>query len=177
MRKNCYHYWNSEAKLYRREREIYFQAGGGGHCTSPTDNTDDRLVWWRERERYTSKSHISLWEHSSRFRLIGRGVPSVQISLFGLPQGKSPGPHMKNQESNPRPHTPCPAALPVEVEQWVAIGSFLCLSTRWSPPLLLSTQPHRNLFFWAEGQFFGNLPQRWCSEQGKQSGQIYSLMK
>jgi len=62
----------------------------------------------REREIYF-KSHISLWEHSSHFRLIGRGVPSVaivsqldvQIPLFGLPQGKSPGSHMKDQESNP----------------------------------------------------------------------------
>jgi len=25
------------------------------------------------------KSHISLWEHSSHFRLIGRGVPSVSV--------------------------------------------------------------------------------------------------
>jgi len=52
----------------------------------------------REREIYF-KSHISWWEHSSHFRLIGRGVPSVSVvsqlvykflSLFGLPQGKSP---------------------------------------------------------------------------------------
>jgi len=33
---------------------------------------------WREREIYF-KSHISLWEHSSHFRLIGRGVPSVSV--------------------------------------------------------------------------------------------------
>jgi hypothetical protein len=33
----------------------------------------------REREGFTSKSHISLWEHSSHFRLIGRGVPSVSV--------------------------------------------------------------------------------------------------
>jgi len=32
----------------------------------------------REREIYF-KSHISLWEHSSHFRLIGRGVPSVSV--------------------------------------------------------------------------------------------------
>jgi len=32
----------------------------------------------REREIYF-KSHISLWEHSSHFRLIGRGVPSVPV--------------------------------------------------------------------------------------------------
>jgi len=32
----------------------------------------------REREIYF-KSHISLREHSSHFRLIGRGVPSVSV--------------------------------------------------------------------------------------------------
>jgi len=32
----------------------------------------------REREIYF-KSHISLWEHSSHFRLIGRGVPGVSV--------------------------------------------------------------------------------------------------
>jgi len=32
----------------------------------------------REREIYFM-SHISLWEHSSHFRLIGRGVPSVSV--------------------------------------------------------------------------------------------------
>jgi len=32
----------------------------------------------REREIYF-KSHISWWEHSSHFRLIGRGVPSVSV--------------------------------------------------------------------------------------------------
>jgi len=32
----------------------------------------------REREIYF-KSHISLWEHSSHIRLIGRGVPSVSV--------------------------------------------------------------------------------------------------
>jgi len=32
----------------------------------------------REGEIYF-KSHISLWEHSSHFRLIGRGVPSVSV--------------------------------------------------------------------------------------------------
>jgi len=31
-----------------------------------------------EREIYF-KSHFSLWEHSSHFRLIGRGVPSVLV--------------------------------------------------------------------------------------------------
>jgi len=31
-----------------------------------------------EREIYF-KSHISLWEHSSHFRLIERGVPSVSV--------------------------------------------------------------------------------------------------
>jgi len=31
-----------------------------------------------EREIYF-KSHLSLWEHSSHIRLIGRGVPSVSV--------------------------------------------------------------------------------------------------
>jgi len=36
--------------------------------------------WRREREREIYfKSHVSLWEHSSHFRLIGRGVPSVSV--------------------------------------------------------------------------------------------------
>jgi len=34
--------------------------------------------WHTEREIYF-KSHISLWEHSSHLRLIGRGVPSVSV--------------------------------------------------------------------------------------------------
>jgi len=34
---------------------------------------------WREREIYF-KSHISLWEHPSHFRLIGRGVPRVSVA-------------------------------------------------------------------------------------------------
>jgi len=33
---------------------------------------------WQRREIYF-KSHISLWEHSSHLRLIGRGVPSVSV--------------------------------------------------------------------------------------------------
>jgi len=41
-----------------------------------------RAIWDHtdriEREIYF-KSHISLWEHSSHFRLIGRGVPSVSV--------------------------------------------------------------------------------------------------
>jgi len=28
---------------------------------------------------------------------------------------------MKDQESNPRPHTPRPAALPIKVQQWVTV--------------------------------------------------------
>jgi len=35
--------------------------------------------WDREREFYFTKSHISLWEYSSDFRLIGRGVPIVSV--------------------------------------------------------------------------------------------------
>jgi len=34
------------------------------------------FFWLRE---IYFKSHISLWEHSSHFRLIGRGVPSVSV--------------------------------------------------------------------------------------------------
>jgi len=33
----------------------------------------------REKDIYF-KSHISLWEHSSHFKLIGRGLPSVVVS-------------------------------------------------------------------------------------------------
>jgi len=35
----------------------------------------------KEREIYF-KSHISLWEHSSHFRLIGRGIPSVSQLMY-----------------------------------------------------------------------------------------------
>jgi len=52
----------------------------------------------RERESLSQSTHISFWEHSSHFRLIGRGVPggvflflvSVQYFLLGLPQGRNP---------------------------------------------------------------------------------------
>jgi len=84
-----------------------------------------RAIWDHtdriEREIYF-KSHISLWEHSSHFRLIGRGVPSVSVvsqlmyKFLCLASPKE-NPHVKDQESNPRPHTPRPAALPVKVEQ------------------------------------------------------------
>jgi len=33
----------------------------------------------REREVYFKSHIVSLWEHSSHFRLIGRGVPSVSV--------------------------------------------------------------------------------------------------
>jgi len=64
---------------------------------------------------------------------------NVQIPLFGLPQGKSLGPHVKDQELNPRPHAPRPAALPVKVEQWVVKveqwvrvqGSVISTRTTW----------------------------------------------
>jgi len=56
-----------------------------------------------------------------RPRCVGCFLANVQFSLFGLPQGESPGPHMKDQESNPQPHTPRPAALPVKVEQWLPL--------------------------------------------------------
>jgi len=52
----------------------------------------DQVTLEREREIYF-KSHISLWEHSSHFRPIGRGVPSVccfsanvQIPLLASPK-------------------------------------------------------------------------------------------
>jgi len=67
---------------------------------------------------------------------------NVQIPLFGLPQGKSPGPQMKDQESNPRPLTPRPAALPVKVEQWVLIMEQL---QQFSCPLSFC----RDKWFWS----------------------------
>jgi len=48
-----------------------------------------------------------------------------KIFLLGIPQRISPGPHVKDQELNPRPHTPRLAALPVKVEQWVHPGKGL----------------------------------------------------
>jgi len=54
-------------------RHCCFQA----HCQtaamsdSPSLSTDQREIYF--------KSHISLWEHSSHFRLIGRRVPSVSV--------------------------------------------------------------------------------------------------
>jgi len=55
------------------------------HCSTPVlielviAFTYHQPLQLREREKFTSKSHISLWEHSSHFRLIGRGVPSVSV--------------------------------------------------------------------------------------------------
>jgi len=48
-----------------------------GPC-EPNYSTVVPSVPKREREIYF-KSHISVWEHSSHFRLIGRGVPSVSV--------------------------------------------------------------------------------------------------
>jgi len=47
---------------------------GKGHFHEVVPQAADQ----REREIYF-KSHISLWEHSSHFRLTGRGVPSVSV--------------------------------------------------------------------------------------------------
>jgi len=47
---------------------------GGNECAEMSSSAHAE----REREIYF-KSHISLWEHSSNFRLIGRGVPSVSV--------------------------------------------------------------------------------------------------
>jgi len=63
--------------------------GGGGslierliqaasHLPGNCDAVNTWLRREREREIYI-KSHISWWEHSSHFRLIGRGVPSVSV--------------------------------------------------------------------------------------------------
>jgi len=47
-------------------------------CEGSTPNLPPKkFPFRRERESFYFKSHISLWEHSSHFRLIGRGVPSV----------------------------------------------------------------------------------------------------
>jgi len=66
-----------------------------------------------EREIFTSKSHISLWEHSSHFRLIGRGVHSasyffagVQFSLLWSPPGNIPrSPYERSGVKSPTSHT------------------------------------------------------------------------
>jgi len=73
----------------------------------------------REREIYF-KSHISLWEHSSHFRLIGRGVPSVSVVsqpvykllCLASPKGNPQVPMWKTRSRTPdlthrvRPHHP-----------------------------------------------------------------------
>jgi len=45
---------------------------------APAVAAEDELGTDIEREIYF-KSHISLWEHSSHFRLPGSGVPSVSV--------------------------------------------------------------------------------------------------
>jgi len=60
--------------------------GRGLEGSDVTDSSRLKCMLWesngsdteREREIYF-KSHFSLWEHSSHFRLIGRGVPSVLV--------------------------------------------------------------------------------------------------
>jgi len=51
------------------------------------------VLLWRacgvrgEREKEINfKSHVSLWEHSSHFRLIGRGLPSVSVVSQIIPR-------------------------------------------------------------------------------------------
>jgi len=44
----------------------------------PPQTSGSPFLTDRERGIYF-KSHISWWEHSSHFRLIGRGVPSVSV--------------------------------------------------------------------------------------------------
>jgi len=53
---------------------------------------------------------------------------NVQIPLFGLPQGKSLGPHVKDQELNPRPHTqPCGCWI-LELVHMVSSKTHRCLA-------------------------------------------------
>jgi len=66
----------------------------------------------REREIYF-KSHNSLWEHSSHFRLIGRGVPSVSVvsqlvykfSVWPPPRKIPRSPYERSGVEPPTSHT------------------------------------------------------------------------
>jgi len=59
-------------------------------------------------ERFTSRTHISWWEHSSHFRLIRRGVPSVSVvlqlvyNILCCKQRVSSAPPGKEDTSSPR---------------------------------------------------------------------------
>jgi len=68
-----------------------------------------------ERKRgLNQNTHISEWEHSSHFRLIGRGVPSVsfipQLAYDSLclssPREQSPDPNMRSGGWSGRSSTP-----------------------------------------------------------------------
>jgi len=62
-----------------------------GGVLASVDDTDMQWPSWDccaasdlgDRERFTSSIYISLWEHPSHDRLIGKGVPSVS-SCFSL---------------------------------------------------------------------------------------------
>jgi len=81
---------------------------GSSSCSNSVLHGDiEPLKRVRERDLPHS-THISLWEHSSHLRLIGRGVPSVscfsasvKFPLFhdGLPQRKIPSIRGVNQDS------------------------------------------------------------------------------
>jgi len=82
-----------------------------------------------EREIYLQVPHF-LVETLPPLQAVWKGRPqcvccfsaSVQVSLFGLPQGKSPGPHMKDQESNPRPHTCGTTGLAIASQESSGMG-------------------------------------------------------
>jgi len=59
-------------KLALRHRDYN---GASTVLDGPAYSRNNKLV--RGRERFYFKSHITVWEHYSHFRLIGRGVPSV----------------------------------------------------------------------------------------------------
>jgi len=68
-----------------------------------TPGLQDNTWRGREREIYFKVPHSSLWEHSRRDRLIGRGVPgvtlflaSVQFLCLASPRENIPGPGVRN---------------------------------------------------------------------------------
>jgi len=90
----------------------------------------------RERETENSSStHISLWEHSSHFRLIGRGVPSVSAvsQLLYKTQYKAralferdalPVPYVRLLTNPYEATAPNPAPLPVCEQEIEPTSSF-----------------------------------------------------
>jgi len=61
---------------------------------------------------------------------------------------------MKDQESNRRPHTPCPAALPVEVEQWV--HGRVCNKFVWNLPNMENGLQRRETLLAIQGLVLSN---------------------